>query len=150
MHFFYILQYPHRVKLVLATISPTRSRAKSDAAATLAADFLARASRYATCEAQAHSSEAALLAWLDRQSTRTSPFLILLDSRGRQLTSQEFAAVIGRHRDNGTQMLCWPSARLTAGRTLPVHAPACCSRLAPSHCLTNSHASCWPSRSTAR
>jgi len=105
MHFFYILQYPHRVKLVLATISPSRSRAKSDAAATLAADFLARASRYATCEAQAHGSEAALLAWLDRQSTRTSPLLILLDSRGRQLTSEEFAAQIGRHRDNGTQTL---------------------------------------------
>jgi 23S rRNA (pseudouridine1915-N3)-methyltransferase len=93
MHFFYILQYPHRVKLVLATISPTRSRPKSDAAATLASDFLARASRYATCEAQ------------DRQSTRTSPLLILLDSRGRQLTSEEFAAQIGRHRDNGTQTL---------------------------------------------
>jgi len=105
MHFFYILQYPHRVKLVLATISPTRSRPKSDAAATLAADFLVRASRYATCEAQAHGSEAALLAWLDRQSTRTSPLLILLDSRGRQLTSEEFAAQIGRHRDNGTQTL---------------------------------------------
>ena len=105
MHFFYILQYPHRVKLVLATISPTRSRPKSDAAATLASDFLARASRYATCEAQAHGSEAALLAWLDRQSARTSPLLILLDSRGRQLTSEEFAAQIGRHRDNGTQTL---------------------------------------------
>jgi 23S rRNA (pseudouridine1915-N3)-methyltransferase len=105
MPFFYILQYAHSVKLILAAISPARSGAKSGAAATLVADFLARASRYLPCEAQAHDSEAALLAWLDRQSARTAPVLILLDSRGRQLTSEAFAAQIGCHRDNGTQTL---------------------------------------------
>jgi 23S rRNA (pseudouridine1915-N3)-methyltransferase len=96
------------VKLFLAAISPTRSRAKSDAAATLAADYLARASHYLPCELQTHTSEAALLAWLDRfarQSTRTSPILILLDSRGRQLSSEDFAAHLGRLRDAGTQSL---------------------------------------------
>jgi 23S rRNA (pseudouridine1915-N3)-methyltransferase len=93
------------VKLILAAISPSRSRAKSGAAATLTADFIDRASRFLPCEAQAHGSEAALLTWLDRQSARTAPVLILLDSRGRQLTSEEFAAAIGRHRDNGTQSL---------------------------------------------
>ena len=103
--FFYILQYPHRVKLILVAISPSRSRAKSGAAATLAADFLARASRFLPCEAQAYGSEAALLAWLDRQAARTVPVLILLDSRGKQLTSEEFAAQLGRLRDNGTQTL---------------------------------------------
>ena len=105
MPFFYILQYPHSVKLILAAISPSRSRAKSVAAATLAADFLARASRFLPCEAQAFGSEAALLAWLDRQAARTAPVLILLDSRGRQLTSEDFAARIDRLRDNGTQTL---------------------------------------------
>ena len=101
---FYILQYAHSVKLVLASISPIRARANS-AAATLASDFLLRASRHLPCQAQAHTSEAALLAWLDRQSARTAPVLILLDSRGRQLTSEEFAAQIGRHRDSGAQTL---------------------------------------------
>jgi 23S rRNA (pseudouridine1915-N3)-methyltransferase len=93
------------VKLFLAAISPTRSRPKSDAAGTLAADYLARAARYLPCEPQSHSSEAALLAWLNRQSTRTAPVLILLDSRGKQLTSEEFAAHLGRLRDAGTQSL---------------------------------------------
>ena len=105
MHFFYILQYPHRVKLVLATISPTRSRPKSDAAATLAADFLARASRYATCEAQAHGSEAALLAWLDRQSARTAPSSSCSTAgagSSRRRNSPRRSAGI---RDNGTQTL---------------------------------------------
>ena len=103
--FFYILQYAHSVKLILAVISPTRSHAKSDAAASLAADYLARASRYLACEAKAFDSEAALLRWLDRQATRTAPALVLLDSRGKQLSSEEFAERIGRYRDNGTQTL---------------------------------------------
>jgi 23S rRNA (pseudouridine1915-N3)-methyltransferase len=91
------------VKIFLSSISPTRSRAKSDAAASLAADYLTRASRYLPCEPQTHPSEAALLAWLDRQAARTAPVLILLDSRGKQLTSEDFAAHLGRLRDSGAQ-----------------------------------------------
>ena len=93
------------MKLVLAAISPARTRAKSDAAATLAADYLARAARYLPCEPQHYASEAALLTALDRQSARTTPVLILLDSRGKQLTSEEFAAHLGRLRDSSTQSL---------------------------------------------
>jgi len=93
------------VKLVLASITPTRTRAKSDAAATLAADYLARAARYLPCEQQTFPSESALLAPLDRASSRTAPVLLLLDSRGELLTSEEFAAHIGRLRDSGTQSL---------------------------------------------
>jgi 23S rRNA (pseudouridine1915-N3)-methyltransferase len=93
------------VKVLVAAISSVRSRTKSNAAGTLAAAYLARASRYVACEAQTHDSEAALLAWLDRQAARTAPVLILLDSRGKQLTSEEFAAQIGRLRDSGTQSL---------------------------------------------
>lgn len=92
------------MKLVLAAINPTRSRAKSDAAATLATDYIARAGRYMPCESQVFSSEAALLAALDRPS-RTAPVLVLLDSRGQLLTSEDFAANIGRHRDSGAQTL---------------------------------------------
>ena len=90
------------MKLVLAAISPARTRAKSDAAATLAADYLARAARYLPCEPQHYASEAALLAALDR-SARTRPVLILLDSRGKQLSSEEFARHLGRLRDSGAQ-----------------------------------------------
>ena len=132
--FFYILQYPHRVKLILAAISPSRSRAKSGAAATLAADFLARASRFLPCEAQAYGSEAALLAWLDRQAARTVPVLILLDSRGRQLSSEDFAAadrpparlrhaVAGaRHRPGRRLVHCSPCARRPAALVWSHHA----------------------------
>lgn len=97
------------MKLTLAAISPTRSRApgksKSDAAATLAAEYLTRAARYIACEPQHFATEADLLATLDRNATRTTPVLILLDSRGKLLTSEEFATHLGRLRDSGTQSL---------------------------------------------
>ncbi len=93
------------MKIFLTTISPTRSRAKSDPAAALAADYIARSARYLPCEPQAYDSESALFAWLDRQSARTAPVLILLDSRGKQLSSEEFATHLGRLRDSGTQSL---------------------------------------------
>ena len=54
------------MKLTLAAISPTRTRAKSGPAEALAADYLARASHYLPCESLSHPSEAALLDWLDR------------------------------------------------------------------------------------
>ena len=119
------------MKLILAALSPTRSRAKSDAAGQLATDYLARAARYSPCEALHLDSEAALLTWLDRQSARTAPMLILLDSRGKQMTSEEFAAQVGRLRDGGTQTLVlaigpadgWSAvARARAGMTLSLGA----------------------------
>jgi 23S rRNA (pseudouridine1915-N3)-methyltransferase len=93
------------VKLILTAISPARSRPRSTPAETLAADYLARAARYIPCTTQLHDSESALLTWLDRQSARTAPALILLDSKGKQLSSEEFAAHLGRLRDAGTQSL---------------------------------------------
>jgi 23S rRNA (pseudouridine1915-N3)-methyltransferase len=95
------------VKIILAAIAASRARTgPADNAAALAADYITRAARYLPCESQLHSSEAALLKWLDRQaSTRTAPNLILLDSRGKQLSSPDFATHLGHLRDSGTQAL---------------------------------------------
>jgi 23S rRNA (pseudouridine1915-N3)-methyltransferase len=93
------------MKITLAAIAPTRSRAKSSPADALAADYLARAAHFAPITSQTYTTEAALLASLDRLAARTAPHLILLDSRGKQLTSEAFAAHIGRLRDTGTQSL---------------------------------------------
>ena len=84
--------------------SSTRSRAKSDAAATLASGYLTRISHYLPCEPKTFDSEAALLTWIDRQSARATPALVLLDSRGEQFTSEDFSARISRLRDTGTQL----------------------------------------------
>ncbi len=49
--------------------------------------------------------EAAFLDWLNRQSGRGPAYAILLDSRGQQFASEEFAGRLGDLRDGGTQRL---------------------------------------------
>jgi len=92
------------MKLTLATIS-ARSRSKSEAAERLAADYLARARHYAPIDSLTFDGEAALFKSLEKESARTPTHLVLLDSRGQLLTSEELAAQIGRLRDSGTQRI---------------------------------------------
>lgn len=92
------------MKLLLASISASRTRAKTVPAQALTADYLARAARYTPCEAKEFASESALLAWLDRASARTAPALILCDSRGELLSSEDFAARVDRLRSSGIQL----------------------------------------------
>jgi 23S rRNA (pseudouridine1915-N3)-methyltransferase len=93
------------VKIYVAAVSPSRSRSKSSPAGALTDDFVSRASHYVACESVFHPSEAALITWLDRQAGRTAPALILMDSGGKQLSSEEFAAHLGGLRDSGTQVV---------------------------------------------
>jgi 23S rRNA (pseudouridine1915-N3)-methyltransferase len=93
------------MKVTLAAISPRRARSKSEPLERLLADYIERADRYVSSEAQVFESETAFLNWLDRQSGRAPGYAILLDSRGQQYTSEEFSAQLGRIRDEGTQRL---------------------------------------------
>jgi 23S rRNA (pseudouridine1915-N3)-methyltransferase len=93
------------MKITLAAVSPRRTRSKSEASDRLIADYVERATRYIACDSELFDSEAAVLHWLDRQPGRTSAYAILLDSRGQQYTSDEFAAQLGRIRDDGIQRL---------------------------------------------
>jgi 23S rRNA (pseudouridine1915-N3)-methyltransferase len=65
--------------------------------------YLDRCSVFAKATAASFKTEAALLEWLDRQQGRTPAIPVLLDSRGRQLTSEAFAAWLGARRDEGAQ-----------------------------------------------
>jgi 23S rRNA (pseudouridine1915-N3)-methyltransferase len=93
------------MKITLAAVTPRRTRSKSEASDRLIADYIERATRYIPCESELFDSEAAVLHWLDRQPGRTSAYAILLDSRGQQYTSDEFATQLGRIRDEGIQRL---------------------------------------------
>jgi 23S rRNA (pseudouridine1915-N3)-methyltransferase len=44
-----------------------------------------------------------MLEWLERQQGRTPALAVLLDSRGRQMTSEDFARWLGARRDEGSQ-----------------------------------------------
>ena len=93
------------MKLTLAAILPRRSRTRSEPSDRLLADYTERIARYTPCDSEVFETEAALLEWLARQPGRAPAHAILLDSRGKQLSSEELAERVGRLRDEGTQRL---------------------------------------------
>lgn len=97
--------YAFFMQITLAHIGAragTRSGGKDDLdAATLL--YIGRTASYARCQAEAFRSEQALLDWLGKQQGRTPAHAVLLDSRGKQMTSESFATWMGERRDQGTQ-----------------------------------------------
>jgi 23S rRNA (pseudouridine1915-N3)-methyltransferase len=65
--------------------------------------YLGRIAAYAHCQTEAFRSEEEFLQWLDRHQRRTPIVVVLLDSRGREMTSEGFASWLGGKRDTGTQ-----------------------------------------------
>jgi 23S rRNA (pseudouridine1915-N3)-methyltransferase len=91
------------LKITLAAVAARKGRSKSDATDRLITDYVERTGRYISCDSQLFDTEAAVLDWLDRQPGRSRAYAVLLDSRGQQFSSEEFAAHLGRVRDDGAQ-----------------------------------------------
>jgi 23S rRNA (pseudouridine1915-N3)-methyltransferase len=89
------------MQLTLASVSHRTRKAKSAAAELLSDDYIARATRFCPCNASVFDSEAALLAAADREPGRPAAHILIFDSLGDALTSEEFAALLGRLRDDG-------------------------------------------------
>jgi 23S rRNA (pseudouridine1915-N3)-methyltransferase len=89
------------MRVTLAHIG-ARPNAK-DGFDALARLYLDRCAPFARCEAEAFRGEEAFLEWLGRQQGRTAAVPVLLDSRGRQMTSEAFASWLGARRDEGAQ-----------------------------------------------
>lgn len=94
------------MRLTLSAITPRKKTRLLDDALH---EYSARLAHYATVAHQQFPSESALLASLEkpgRASTRLIlPKLVLLDTRGRTLSSGQLAAWLGRERDSGTPHL---------------------------------------------
>jgi 23S rRNA (pseudouridine1915-N3)-methyltransferase len=71
----------------------------------LTEEYFGRCSAFAHCKTEAFRTEEAMLDWLERQQRRTPAVAVLLDSRGRQMTSEVFAAWLGARRDEGAQQI---------------------------------------------
>jgi len=115
------------VQIGLASISPRARKGKSAPADALTLDYTTRASRLVPTTATVFESEAALLAATERQPGRPGALLVLFDSRGDMLTSEDFAQFVGRLRDDGAQRILFAigpadgwsaAARSRAHRTL--------------------------------
>jgi 23S rRNA (pseudouridine1915-N3)-methyltransferase len=89
------------VKLQIAWIGKT----KEPAIQSLSAEYMKRIARFVPAESHELAAENALFKLADRAAGRTAPVLILLDSRGRQFTSEEFAELLRDQQDRGTQNL---------------------------------------------
>jgi 23S rRNA (pseudouridine1915-N3)-methyltransferase len=98
------LRYPHPLMLfTLAHVGPRFGpRDPLDPPTRV---YLDRIPPFASTKAEAFKSESAFLDWLDRQKGREPAFPTLLDSRGKQMTSEAFAAWIGSRRDQGVRHL---------------------------------------------
>jgi len=112
------------MKLTIAWIGKT----KEPAIQALTDEYLKRLSRYADVEGFPLKDEASLLALAGKDpKTRSRHALVLLDSRGKQLSSEELAKFIGDHQDRSPLPLLFAiggadgfsdQARRAAGFTL--------------------------------
>jgi 23S rRNA (pseudouridine1915-N3)-methyltransferase len=99
------------MQLTLAHIGLKSGKAGDKAAfETLTGLYLNRIQPYLPIQSEAFATEVAFLAWLARprqsgKAARLPALLVLLDSRGRQLSSRELAAWLGARRDQGLQHL---------------------------------------------
>jgi 23S rRNA (pseudouridine1915-N3)-methyltransferase len=87
------------VKLKIAWIGKT----KDPAIQSLTTEYLKRISRYVEVEGLPLADEAALLKLRDK--SRPLHTLVLLDSRGKGLSSEEFAELLRNHQDRNPQPL---------------------------------------------
>jgi 23S rRNA (pseudouridine1915-N3)-methyltransferase len=93
---------------------------------SLTALYLKRSSILLNCQEQAFKSEDTFFAWIERQTGRTPIIPVLLDSRGRAMTSESFAAWLGAHRQDGVQHIVfaigpaggWSAAALPRAKLL--------------------------------
>jgi 23S rRNA (pseudouridine1915-N3)-methyltransferase len=87
------------------SIFAVATREKNEATVALAAQYEQRLRQYAECSSELVPTESRLFEKAGAQSGRTRPVVILLDTRGRAMSSEDLAAWIGRERDSGTQHL---------------------------------------------
>jgi 23S rRNA (pseudouridine1915-N3)-methyltransferase len=83
------------VKLTVAWIGKT----KEPAIQSLTDEYVKRLSRYADVQGAALKDESALLKLCGRDARSVRHVLVILDSRGKQLSSEEFAGFLGNHQD---------------------------------------------------
>jgi 23S rRNA (pseudouridine1915-N3)-methyltransferase len=100
----WIPQTHRAMKIRLISITKRKGASKQASVDALTADYVQRASRYAPVETGEYPDEEAMLRTLERPG-RTAPVLVALDSRGRQLTSEELADFVRQHQERGTQEL---------------------------------------------
>ena len=92
------------MRIQLAYISPRREL-KSASAKVLAEEYVGRCGRFVPTTMEPFRSEESLAEMLARRTAREPPHVVLLDSRGRALSSPQIALHLRQQRDGGAQLL---------------------------------------------
>jgi 23S rRNA (pseudouridine1915-N3)-methyltransferase len=87
------------------TIASIAGRGRSEHFDVLVAEYTNRTAAYAPTESAVFRTSGAFFESLEKQRSRTTSALVLLDSRGRQLSSEELARWLRRQRDEGRQRI---------------------------------------------
>jgi 23S rRNA (pseudouridine1915-N3)-methyltransferase len=95
------------LKLIVAHISPrSHDDGSNKPAQQLTRLYLDRISEhYSEIESAVFRTEDALLEKFEKQRSRSAPLFVFLDSRGKQLSSEQLADWIGKQRDQGQQLI---------------------------------------------
>jgi 23S rRNA (pseudouridine1915-N3)-methyltransferase len=93
------------MQFTLTHIGPRSSA--GDEFSSLTALYLERTAAFMPCDSASFRSEQDFLEWLIRKHPRGPILPVLLDSRGRQMTSEAFAAWLGARRDQGTRHIAF-------------------------------------------
>lgn len=93
------------MNIYLGAITARGGRSKASSAASLVTEYVERAARYNPVESIHFPDEQSMFAWIDKGRGRTDCFVVLLDSSGRQLSSEEIASFMTKLRDSGQQRI---------------------------------------------
>ena len=88
----------------ICMVAVTGRRSIGGEAGKLLDSYVQRAGKLNATESRCFGKESQLLEYCEAAG-RTRPVLVLADSRGGQVSSEEFAAMMGRVRDAGSQLL---------------------------------------------
>lgn len=82
-----------------------KSKSKEPGYDLLTNEYVERISKFQAIEASSLPTESALLRLLDRKTQRTLPFLVMLDSRGKEMSSEQLAQWIDSQQASDVQQL---------------------------------------------
>ena len=91
------------MQIVLAYIGS--KAAARDPFEQLAAMYLERCAAFARAEQQSFRTEEAMFEWIGKHQKRAPVVTVLLDSRGKQMSSEAFAHWLSRQRETATQQI---------------------------------------------
>ena len=92
------------MKLRVVWIAP-KSRSKEPAYDALTREYVSRIVKYQSIECSDLPSEGSLFKLLEQSAGRTKPLLVLLDNRGKEMSSEQFAGFIEAQHSADIQQL---------------------------------------------